>query len=231
MALKVIGAGFGQTGTMSMKLALEQLGFGRTYHMWELFDAPQNVRYWDKLSRGEEVDMNPLFEGYQSIVDYPGCMYYKELGAQYPDAKVVLNVRDPHKWWKSSYDTVFNAEPSFGEKVKMGFKLPFSAKLRGTLKVVKMNVRTIYDGYFEGKRNDEEHAVKIFNQHVEDVKAHFPPERLLIFNVKEGWEPLCNFLGVPVPETEFPFVNSREQFPRMLQSVYKGESAYKGLEE
>src|SRR5215210_5869069 len=98
MAIRVIGAGLGRTGTLSLKAALEELGFGACYHMIELLTHPEQVRFWEAASRRERVDWDALFEGYQAVVDYPGCRYYRELMEYYPEAKVVLTVRDPNTW-------------------------------------------------------------------------------------------------------------------------------------
>ena len=228
MSLQVIGAGFGRTGTMSLKAAFEELGFGRCYHMWELFDQPEKYIYWERIERGEEMDPEELFGGYKSIVDYPGCVFYKELAAYYPEAKIVLNVRDPEKWWQSSFETTFNARPNFRQILYMLIRMPFSKKLRNTLKVVKMNTRQIYDDFFDGKRNDKAYAISVFHKHVEAVKAHFPDEQVLVYNVKEGWEPLCAFLNVPVPDIPFPYINSRSEFHNYLEKVYKGEQIFPG---
>src|SRR5438094_934614 len=109
MAIRVIGAGLGRTGTLSLKAALEELGFTQCYHMIELLMHPEQVTYWEAASAGQPVDWDALFEGYQAVVDYPGCMYYRQLMEQYPEAKVLLSVRDPEKWYESARETIFQA--------------------------------------------------------------------------------------------------------------------------
>ena len=130
MAIKVIGAGFGRTGTLSIKLALEQLGFGKCYHMVELLENPQQVHFWEDANQGKPVDWEALFQGYQATVDYPGYRHYKQLMQYYPEAKVLLSVRDPEKWYESTYNTIYQAAPSLGQKIEMALKLPFSSRLR-----------------------------------------------------------------------------------------------------
>src|SRR4028118_1909160 len=109
MAIRVIGAGLGRTGTLSLKAALEEVGFGACYHMIELLGHPEQVHFWEAASRGEPVHWDALFAGYQSIVDYPGCRYYRTLMEHYPDAKVVLTVRDPDRWYESTRETIYKA--------------------------------------------------------------------------------------------------------------------------
>jgi len=109
MSIKVIGAGMGRTGTLSLKIALEQLGHDKCFHMFELFQKPERIVHFENAAKGEKVDWDGLFEGYQSAVDFPVAEYYKELADQYPDAKVVLTVRDPESWYKSCTDTIFQA--------------------------------------------------------------------------------------------------------------------------
>ncbi len=109
MPLQVIGAGFGRTGTASLKAALETLGFTKCYHMFEFMEHPEHAKYWDAASQGKPVAWDRLFEGYQATVDWPGCTYYIQLMEAYPEAKVVLSVRDPERWYESVSKTIFTA--------------------------------------------------------------------------------------------------------------------------
>jgi hypothetical protein len=106
MALEVIGAGFGRTGTKSLKAALEELGFDPCYHMSELFGHPEHVELWEAAARGKSVDWNELLGGYRATTDWPACSFYEELMQSYPDAKVILTLRDPNRWYESTYNTV-----------------------------------------------------------------------------------------------------------------------------
>src|SRR5690606_21852220 len=109
MSLSVIGAGFGRTGTLSLKLALEQLGFAPCHHMTEVFANPDQAATWLAAARGEAVDWDSLLEGYKASVDWPSCHFWRELAAHYPDAKVILSTRDPRRWYESISNTIFPA--------------------------------------------------------------------------------------------------------------------------
>jgi hypothetical protein len=220
MAIKVIGAGFGRTGTLSIKLALEQLGFGRCYHMVELLENPQQVHFWEDAGRGKSVNWEALFQGYQATVDFPGYRHYKQLMQYYPEAKVLLSVRDPEKWYESSYNTIYQAAPGLGQKIQMAFKLPFSARLRHLLRVFRM-AGTVWKEDFSGRFEDKAFALEVFHRHNEEVKQIVPAHRLLVYEVKQGWEPLCKFLDVPVPGTPFPKVNEQAGFKDKTQELLR----------
>ncbi|HWA64034.1 MAG TPA: sulfotransferase [Caulobacteraceae bacterium] len=194
MALKVIGSGLGRTGTLSLKGALEQLGFGPCHHMVEVFMHPETVPLWVEAGAGRG-DWDRIYEGYGSTVDYPGCKYWRELADHFPDAKVLHSVRDPDKWFDSTQATIFApGSPAVNAPPPMK---PFFETLTGE---------------FGEKIHDRAYMIDHFHRHTEAVKAAIPKERLLVYDVAEGWGPLCAFLGVPVPETPFPRVNSREEF-------------------
>jgi hypothetical protein len=220
MAIKVIGAGFGRTGTLSLKLALEQLGFGKCYHMAELLENPQHVHFWEQANQGKPVDWEALFQGYQATVDYPGYRHYKQLMQYYPEAKVLLSIRDPEKWYESSYNTIYQAAPSLGQKIQMALKLPFSPRLRKLLRVFKM-AGGVWKGDFAGKFEDKAFALEVFHRHNEEVKRVVPAHRLLVYEVKQGWEPLCTFLNVPVPDAPFPKVNERADFKSKTKELLR----------
>ena len=124
--MKVIGAGFGRTGTMSLKAALEELGYGPCYHMSEVFEHPKHVEWWEAATRGEAVDWEELFAGYQTSVDRPGAAFYKELMEAYPEAKVLLSVRNPQKWYESTKNTIYaTVDPSPEMLASVGPALPY----------------------------------------------------------------------------------------------------------
>jgi hypothetical protein len=205
MPLKVIGAGFGRTGTLSLKVALEQLGFVKCYHMTEVFSRPEYVGLWDAAARGEPVDWESLFRGYQATVDWPGCNFYREFLRLYPEAKVILTVRDPEGWYDSARQTIYRQQRAFP-----AWAMPFLPRLRRFLRLTQ---RLIWEGVFRGRFEDRAFAVEVFKRHTEEVKRVVPPERLLVYEVKEGWGPLCSFLGVPIPEGKpFPHLNDAEEF-------------------
>ncbi|MBT8305008.1 MAG: sulfotransferase family protein [Bacteroidia bacterium] len=221
MALKVIGAGFGRTGTRSLQIALEQIGFGKCYHMVALFKNPQDVKHWQDAYDGKKVDWESLFEGYSSAVDFPPSLYYKELASFYPDAKVILTVRDPKKWYKSAFSTIFSFNPGTMFKLKLLFKLPFSSNARNMIKIIKLNEKSIWQRLFEGKFEDEEYAINRFNTHIEEVKELIPEDKLLIFRPQDGYKPLCEFLDVAVPSEPFPNTNMRQDFHEWVKSILK----------
>ena len=212
MALKVIGAGFGRTGTKSLQCALEKLGFANCYHMEALFRNPSDVTHWENAYLEKETDWNSLFENYQSAVDFPSSMYYKELADFYPDSKIILTIRDPEKWYKSAYSTIFSFDPGPKIKLKMLFSMLFSSKARNLFKVIKLNDKSLWGKYFEGKFEDKNYTIQKFKDHIEEVKNSIPKERLLIFQPSDGWNPLCKFLEVEIPSDPFPNSNKRENF-------------------
>ena len=201
MPLKVIGAGLGRTGTFSLKFALEHLGFGPCYHMAEVFaGVRRNVPLWLDVVRGEP-DWDAVFAGFESTTDYPACTYWRELAAFYPDAKVILSVRDADSWFDSVSETIFS--PSMQGSLAGS---PIEAMMKGV----------IFDA-FGDRVNDRAFMADWFTRRNQAVIDVLPPERLLVFSPKHGWEPLCEFLGVPVPDAPFPRVNSRDDFARAFE--------------
>lgn len=198
MSIRVIGAGYGRTGTLSLKIALEELGFGKCYHMEELLENPHHVAFWQEAGNGKTPDWDKLFEGYHATVDFPGYRHYKQLMHYYPGAKVLLSVRDADKWYESVYQTIYQAGPSLGQKIRMSFKLPFSPRLQKLIRIFKM-ASSVWKKDFGGRFKDKAYALEVFHCHNQEVKAYVAPERLLVYEVKQGWEPLCAFLNVPIP--------------------------------
>lgn len=209
--MKVIGAGFGRTGTTSLKAALEELGFDKCYHMQELFQHPEHAEVWLRAWRGEPVDWPAFFAGYQATVDWPGCTFYQQLMDVYPDAKVLLSVREPDRWYESSHKTIYQISraPAMGLLQR---SLPRLRKMYG------MVCTLVWQGTFDGRFSDRAHAIEVFEAHNRAVQEYVPPERLLVYSVKEGWEPLCNFLDVPVPEDKpFPHLNDAAIMQRAIR--------------
>jgi hypothetical protein len=213
MSLSVIGAGFGRTGTVTMKAALEQLGFGPCYHMSEVLYDPAAPAYWEAAADGQPVDWNKVFAGYRATVDFPACIFYRELAEAFPDAKVILTVRDPEAWFNSTQATVFNDE------VRRKLALIAAEKNPGHTRMATK----IVVGRFEGDIHNRERLIRTFNEHNEEVRKTIPPERLLVYEVSEGWEPLCAFLKVPVPPRPMPNENSSERFGASVDKlVFRG---------
>lgn len=208
MSIKVIGAGFGRTGTASLKAALEELGFDKCYHMTEVFPQAKHISLWQAAAEGKPVDWDTLFEGYQATVDWPGCTFYKELVQHYPEAKVILSVREPEAWYKSVTDTIFRMS-------KIGFPMSLAPLVVPRLRrFIRMATTLIWQNTFDNRFEDKAYALAVFNDHNAEVKRTVPGGKLLVYEVKEGWEPLCTFLNVPVPDKPFPRLNDSAAFNR-----------------
>ena len=200
MALEVIGAGLGRTATLSMKFALEHIGFGPCYHMAEVFaGARRNVPLWVDVVRGSR-NWDEVFAGFKAATDYPACTYWRELADFYPDAKVVLTVRDADSWFASVSETIF------------------SEKMQGSLAGTPAGemMHGVIFRAFGDRVKDRAFMTDWFVRRNQQVIDALPANRLLVFSPKQGWEPLCSFLGVPVPDVPFPRVNSREEITESM---------------
>ena len=213
MALQVIGAGIGRTGTESLKLALEELGFGKCYHLFELVKKPDGLPAWEQLAGGAPIDAEKLFAGYRSAVDFPAFLYYREFLEYFPDAKVILTVRDADRWYESAARTIFRPVPSFLFPLARIAGV-FSKRIGKFPDVFGFVQRIGHEQFFGGKTSDPEHCKAVFHAWNEAVKKSLPPEKLLVFEVKDGWEPLCKFLGVAVPDKPFPHSNKGDSFEK-----------------
>lgn len=221
----MIGAGFGRTGTKSLQAALEELGFGPCYHMTELFEHPEHVRFWEAARRGEPVGWDDFLGEYEAAVDWPAGAFYEELMEKYPDAKVLLSVRDPERWYESTRSTIYRmrglASSPFAPAIVSAAGV-FSPTAKHAAHVVRAMRRAsrvidgvIWEGTFGGRFEDRQHAIGVFERHVEEVKRRVPAEKLLVYEVKDGWGPLCAFLGVEVPKRKpFPRSNDMADFRR-----------------
>ena len=198
--LAVIGAGFGRTGTLSLKHALEALGFGPCYHMAEVATHLDHVDLWRRAWRGEDV-WPEMFADYQAAVDWPAAAFWHRLMDYYPDAKVVLSLRDAESWFKSATDTIFRSmreglasgDPALHERLLMAKEI-------------------IIDGTFDEDLTDREAAIAAYDANVAAVRATVPASRLVEVHAKDGWPPLCAGLGVPIPDDPYPRVNTTEEF-------------------
>ena len=192
--MRLIGAGFGRTGTYSLKTALERIGYGPCYHMLETFDKPRHIQLWHMAADGQPVDWDELLGSYQACVDWPACTFYAQLLERYPGARVLLSVRDPERWYASVINTNYSQGPVESDHGAMARAV-------------------IWDGTFHGRLEDKAYALAVYAQHLAEVKAHVPAERLLVYDVKQGWEPLCAFLDVPMhTNTPFPHLNDTASF-------------------
>jgi hypothetical protein len=218
--VKVIGAGFGRTGTMSLKVALETLGFDPCYHMTEVFAHPEHTRFWNSAWRGEPADWDGVLRGYEAAVDWPACTFYEELMERNPDAKVILSVRDPERWYESVRNTIYELSVVIPRHpiYRIGYKLVSFFVFRGSGNV-DMAGEIIWQGTFDGRFEDKQLAIEVFERHNAVVQQRVPENRLLVYDVKAGWGPLCEFLGVDVPDEPFPRTNDTAEMRRRLRGV------------
>ena len=200
MALKIVGTGLGRTGTKSLQSALNMLGCGPCHHMVEVFTHPESAQLWIEAAKGRP-DWDAIFADYQSVVDYPGAQFWRELVAYYPGAKVLHTIRDPDEWFDSTQATIFSPEsPASRRQGPMG---EFFA---------------IITGNFGDRIHDRAFMTDHFRKHTREVVRTVPAERLLVYEVSQGWGPLCEFLEIPVPGEPFPAQNSRAEFIARLKS-------------
>jgi Sulfotransferase domain len=194
VTLRVIGSGLGRTGTLSLKLALDQLGFGPCHHMREVLEHPESVPLWIDAFEGRP-DWEAMFEGYNSTIDAPGCKFWRELSEYYPQAKVLHSIRDPDAWFDSTQNSIF-APDAHSLNPKPPYDRFFAHSLRP----------------YQGGIHDRAFMTDYFRRHSVEVERTIPSHRLLVYEVSQGWGPLCAFLGVQVPDAPFPLTNTREEF-------------------
>jgi hypothetical protein len=205
MALEIIGTGLGRTGTKSMQSALNRLGFGPCHHMVEVLTHPETMPLWIAASKGER-NWDRLFAGYRAMVDWPGVQYWRELIAYYPDAKVLHTTRDADAWFESTQQSIFS--PMSLERFKSGGQAgPFAEFFGAALGDVRDHL------------NDRAFLIDYFHRHEAEVLAAVPAERLLVFPVGSGWKPLCEWLGVEVPDEPYPSENSRADFAQRAEAM------------
>jgi hypothetical protein len=215
--MKVIGAGFGRTGTRALKAALERLGCGPCYHMSEVIEKPHRVRQWLEIGQGKTPEWSSVFAGYRAAVDWPAAAYWRELSEHYPEAKVVLSVRDPERWYDSVKATIFRGALDERRGLpphRRAIRWLVARRAPDFALYPRMARATIVDRIFDGRIDDRQHVIRVFEQHIADVKDAIPPSRLLVFNVRDGWGPLCEFLEQKAPDEPFPQVNERAAFRR-----------------
>ena len=222
MTLKIIGAGYGRTGTMSTYVALKQLGFP-CYHMMEVLQNKANAThldFWRKVANtpaGTQHDWDHVFSRYTAAVDFPASCVWRELLAAYPNAKVLLTLhpKGPEAWYESTIDTIYFTESRWQFKV-LKLTTPFGRKFGD------MTRKLLWRRTLKGTMDDRTRAIAQYQQHVDEVKASVPGDRLLIYSVDQGWAPLCKFLGVPIPAGPFPNVNDRADIKKVIGQMSKG---------
>lgn len=202
MGLKIIGAGFGRTGTHSLKSALEILGHGPCHHMYEVRRSAEQIGFWTAAAQGAILDWDQVFAGYSAQVDWPAAYYWQDLARHFPQAKVILTHRDPEEWYTSILSTIMPAA-EIGRTQD-----PDPMGRAGS----DISYQIVLQKVFGGRLSDKAHALNVYAKHLEHVKQVIPAERLLTYNVRDGWGPLCDFLNVDRPNQEFPSGNSTADF-------------------
>jgi hypothetical protein len=202
MTLRVVGAGLGRTGTHSQKLALERLLGGPCYHMIETFGRPDDISVWHRAIDGDVPDWEAFLADYVAAVDWPACAFWRELSDAFPDALVLLSTRDVDSWWTSASSTIFEA---------LAGELS-AEEIRGGQQSMVID---LFFKRFTPLWQDEDEAKAAFVAHNEAVRAAIPKERLVEWQPGDGWEPICNALGLPVPDEPYPHVNTTADFRTM----------------
>jgi len=200
MALEVVGAGVGRTGTHSLKLALEQLLGGPCHHMVEVLGNPEQAPGWIDAIEGRPVDWTTMLAGYVSLVDWPGCSFWPELSAANPEALVVLSVRDPESWYRSASNTIFQSFDRVPPELKPWMEA----------------VRRLLRDRFSDRLDDPTAMMDAYERHNAAVRQAIAPSRLLEWTPADGWDPICDRLGMDVPGEPFPVTNTTDDFRAMI---------------
>ncbi len=210
MALQVIGAGLGRTGTLSLKAALERLGFGPCYHMTRIFEHIEHGPMWQQFAAGTRSDWDSLLGAYNAAVDWPASYFWRELAAFYPQAKVILTVRDAERWFSSIDGTLF--------RFMQASEIPDDEAAR---RQIAMARDIVQQRTFDNLITDRAHVIDVYERHNGTVQQTLPAGRLLTYDVAQGWAPLCAFLGVPVPDEPFPRINAQQELLDTHAERYK----------
>ncbi|MEQ4207313.1 sulfotransferase family protein [Actinopolymorpha sp. B9G3] len=223
--LQVIGVGLHRTGSMSVKAALERLGFGPCYHGMEALRRSTDGDHWlAAYEAGGEFDWSVIFEGYRATLDWPTIYFWEQLSAAYPDAKILLTERDPELWWDSHvrmFQVSAELDHERTDEERQGAEESGYAQVEEAL-------FTVVTATFDGQVFDKAHCLQVFEDHYERVRRSLPAERLLVYRVQEGWEPLCRFLGVDVPDEPFPRVNVGDDLRHNIRTAMRLARAQTG---
>jgi hypothetical protein len=219
--VKLIGAGLPRTATLSQKVALEMLGLGPCYHMINVIADLDQAALWKRALEGDGP-WGELLDGFNSTVDWPGGYFYKELIDVYPDAKVLLSERDPERWVKSMRETVWAFR--HGNNLMHHLSNARGVIDPGWAGFIGMIDGLLWEGNgtFAGENEQAEQLMAGMQRHNDEVKANVPAERLLVWDVSQGWEPLCEFMELPVPSEPFPNVNDSKVF---VERIVEGSLA------
>jgi len=182
-----------------LKLALERVLDGPCYHMIEVFGHPEDVDVWRRAAEGEAIDWSAFPDGFVASVDWPGCSFWREMADANPDAIILLSTRaSSDAWYTSASNTIFQVDTSGADLPGWGAMLD-----------------AIFANRFTSEVGDKAAAIEAYERHNDDVRATADPGRLVEWSPGDGWEPICNALGVPVPDEPFPHVNTTEEFRAM----------------
>jgi Sulfotransferase domain len=205
---------------MSLKVALETLGFDPCYHMTEVFAHPEHAGFWISAWRREPVDWDGVLGRYEAAVDWPACTFYEEFMDRHPDAKVILSVRDPERWYESVRNTIYELSVVMPRHpiYRIGYKLVSFFVFRGPGNR-DLAREIIWQGTFDGRFEDKTYAIEVFERHNAEVRRRVPENTLLVYDVKSGWGPLCEFLEVEEPDEPFPRTNDTAEMRRRLRGV------------
>ena len=200
MALQVVGAGVGRTGTNSLKVALEQLLGGTCHHMIECFGRPDQIAGFTAACDGEPVDWSALLGGFTAMVDFPGSMFWREIAAANPDAPILLSTRGAEGWYTSATNTIFLSFDQAPPEMQ-----PWMLAVR----------KGLHDRFSDDFQNKDA-MIAAYERHNAEVRAEVPTDRLIDWKPSDGWDPICAALNVPVPDEPFPVTNTTTEFREMI---------------
>ncbi|MCZ6709581.1 MAG: sulfotransferase family protein [Gammaproteobacteria bacterium] len=206
--MQVIGAGLGRTGTSSLKIALEMLLSGPCYHMFELFQRPDDVSTWQAAVDDEVVDWTDFFDGWVATVDWPAAPLFDKLSAAFPDALVLLSVRDGEDWYRSANETIFSVMRGAPDA---------DANPMGKM------VRAEFARWLTTDVDNKTETIAAFDRHNERVRSTVPADRLLEWRPGDGWEPICAALELTVPREPFPHTNAAGGFSETVAAAQAGK--------
>jgi len=208
--MKVLGVGFGRSGTMSLKAALEEVGAGPCLHMIDLIRNNDLIPPWKDAALEGNVDFDRMFAGFESTIDWPGCTFWRELIDYYPDTPVLLNYREFDGWYKSVKNTIVAVR----EASQKGELKPDANRPAPPPELWQVIGTLIYERDFQGKFDDEDWMRDMYYARIEEIKATVPAGRLTVFKLEDqpGWAPIADMLGVEAPQTEFPHLHDTDEF-------------------
>lgn len=195
------------------------MGFGPSYSLSEIFRNPEHVEFWEAArgSAGEKVDWEGFLADYEVAVDWPACSFYEELMEAFPEALVILTIRDPEPWYESTRSTIHELRMLTTGSLPLRAAFAFAGLfVPGVAGTVRLADHLVWEDTFDGRFEDRAYAMEVFERHNEAIRQRVPPERLLVFDVREGWAPLCDFFGVEAPHRPFPRFNEAREMRRRL---------------